>query len=93
MNSKSLLKIFALIIGFLGLTSLAFANPVNTDEATAWVNAKGYKLIDTLSNDNIEDKYKFLEDIDKSNEFNSRDWFFFGVVFSTQMDKIKYSEG
>ena len=34
--------------------------------------------------DNIEDKYKFLEDIDKSNEFNSRDWFFFGVVFSSQ---------
>jgi hypothetical protein len=32
--------------------------------------------------DSIEDKYKFLEDIDKSNEFNSRDWFFFGVVFS-----------
>ena len=69
MNSKSLLKIFALIIGFLGLTSLAFANPVNTDEATAWVNAKGYKLIDTLSNDNIEDKYTtldtmFNEDID-----------------------------
>ena len=32
--------------------------------------------------DNIEDKYKFLEDIDKSNEFNSRDWFFFGVMFS-----------
>ena len=43
--------------------------------------------------DNIEDKYKFLESIDKSNEFNLRDWFFFGVVFSTQMDKIKYSEG
>ena len=41
--------------------------------------------------DNIEDKYKFLVDIDKSNEFNSRDWFFFGVVFSTQMDKIKLS--
>jgi hypothetical protein len=32
--------------------------------------------------DSIEDRYKFLEDIDKSNEFNSRDWFFFGVVFS-----------
>lgn len=43
--------------------------------------------------DNIEDKYKFLEDIDKSNKFNSRDWFFFGVVFSTQMDQIKYSGG
>ena len=38
--------------------------------------------------DDIEDKYKFLEDIDKSNEFNSRDWFFFGIVFSTQMDKM-----
>ena len=43
--------------------------------------------------DNIEDKYKFLEDIDRFDSFNSRDWFFFGVVFSTQMDKIKYSEG
>jgi len=32
--------------------------------------------------DSIEDRYKFLEDIDKSNEFNSRDWFFFGVAFS-----------
>ena len=30
--------------------------------------------------DNIEDKYKFLEDIDKSNDFNSRDWFFFGTI-------------
>jgi hypothetical protein len=34
--------------------------------------------------DSIEDRYKFLEDIDKSNKFNSRDWFFFGVVFSSQ---------
>ena len=34
--------------------------------------------------DSIEDRYKFLEDIDKSNEFNSRDWFFFGIVFSSQ---------
>jgi hypothetical protein len=34
--------------------------------------------------DSIEDRYKFLENIDKSNEFNSRDWFFFGVVFSLQ---------
>jgi hypothetical protein len=33
--------------------------------------------------DSIEDRYKFLEDIDKSNEFNSRDWFFFGIVFSS----------
>jgi hypothetical protein len=32
--------------------------------------------------DNIEDRYKFLEDIDKSHEFNSRDWFYFGVMFS-----------
>ena len=30
--------------------------------------------------DNIEDKHKFLEDIDKFNEFNSRDWFFFGTI-------------
>ena len=30
--------------------------------------------------DSIEEKYKFLEDIDKSNEFNSRDWFFFGTI-------------
>lgn len=34
--------------------------------------------------DSIEDRYKLLEDIDKTNEFNSRDWFFFGVVFSSQ---------
>lgn len=40
-------------------------------------------LINVLFN-SIEDRYKFLEDIDKSNEFNSRDWFFFGVVFSSQ---------
>ena len=40
--------------------------------------------------DSIEERYKFLEDIDKSHEFNSRDWFFFGIVFSTQMDQIKY---
>jgi hypothetical protein len=50
-------------------------------------------LMNNIIFDNIEDKYKFLNDIDKSNEFNSRDWFFFGVVFSTQADKIKYSEG
>ena len=43
--------------------------------------------------DNIEDRYKFLENIDKFNAFNSRDWFFFGIVFSNQMDKIKYSWG
>ena len=41
-------------------------------------------LMNNIIFDNIEDKYKFLEDIDKSNEFNSRDWFFFGVVFSSQ---------
>jgi hypothetical protein len=40
-------------------------------------------LINTMFS-SIEDRYKFLEDIDKSNEFNSRDWFFFGVVFSSQ---------
>ena len=40
-------------------------------------------LINTIFS-SIEDKYKFLEDIDKSNKFNSRDWFFFGVVFSSQ---------
>jgi hypothetical protein len=40
-------------------------------------------LINTIFS-SIEDKYKFLEDIDKSNKFNSRDWFFFGVVFSLQ---------
>lgn len=50
-------------------------------------------LMNNIIFDNIEDKYKFLEDIDKSNEFNSRDWFFFGVVFSTQMDQIKYAGG
>lgn len=49
-------------------------------------------LINTMFS-SIEDKYKFLEDIDKSHEFNSRDWFFFGVVFSTQMDQIKYAGG
>ena len=40
-------------------------------------------LINILFN-SIEDKYNFLKSIDKSNEFNSRDWFFFGVVFSSQ---------
>ena len=40
-------------------------------------------LINILFN-SIKDKYNFLESIDKSNEFNSRDWFFFGVVFSSQ---------
>ena len=38
-------------------------------------------LMDILF-DNIEDRYKFLESIDKFNEFNSRDWFYFGVMFS-----------
>ena len=32
--------------------------------------------------DNIKDRYKFLESIDKFNEFNSEDWFYFGVIFS-----------
>ena len=32
--------------------------------------------------DNIEDRYKFLEDIDRFDSFNSRDWFFFGVMLS-----------
>lgn len=32
--------------------------------------------------DSIEEKYKFLEDIDRFDTFNSRDWFFFGVAFS-----------
>ena len=40
-------------------------------------------LINTMFS-SIEDRYNFLESIDKSNEFNSRDWFFFGVVFSSQ---------
>jgi len=43
--------------------------------------------------DSIEERYKFLEDIDRFDTFNSRDWFFFGVVFSTQMDQIKYAGG
>ena len=40
-------------------------------------------LINTMFS-SIENRYDFLESIDKSNEFNSRDWFFFGVVFSSQ---------
>jgi hypothetical protein len=40
-------------------------------------------LINTIFS-SIEDRYNFLEAIDKSNKFNSRDWFFFGVVFSSQ---------
>lgn len=40
-------------------------------------------LINTIFS-SIEDRYNFLESIDKSHKFNSRDWFFFGVVFSSQ---------
>ena len=63
MNSKSLLKIFASIIGFFIFCSVSFAVPVDVDEATDWVNRKGHKLIETLSNSDIEAKYTILDEM------------------------------
>ena len=54
------------------LVSILKGNDIDTRKSVIY-------LINVLFN-SIEDRYKFLEDIDKSNEFNSRDWFFFGVV-------------
>lgn len=56
------------------LVSILKGNDIDTKNSVIY-------LINVLF-DNIEDKCKFLEDIDKFNAFNSRDWFFFGVIFS-----------
>jgi phospholipid transport system substrate-binding protein len=63
MNSKSLIKIITEIFCYLILINVSIAAPVQENIAKDWVNDTGRKLIDTLSNSNIEEKYMGLENI------------------------------
>ncbi len=69
MNSKSFIKNIFIILCITMFASSVYASAVPEKEATQWVNAKGQKLISTLSSSDIEEKYKILdsmfhEDID-----------------------------
>lgn len=63
MNSKSLIKIITEIFCYLIFINVSIAAPVQENIAKDWVNDTGRKLIDTLSNSNIEEKYMGLENI------------------------------
>ena len=63
MNSKSLIKIITEIFCYLILINVSIAAPVQENIAKDWVSDTGRKLIDTLSNSNIEEKYMGLENI------------------------------
>lgn len=63
MNSKSLIKIITEFLCCVMFVGISIAAPVQDNIARNWVNDTGRKIINTLSNPNIEEKYVQLENI------------------------------
>lgn len=67
MKSKIFLQLIILFLGFFAFISESKASVVPENEASQWVNDQGYKLIDALSNQDIELKHRVLDEMFETN--------------------------
>ena len=63
MNSKSLKKIITQFFCYFIFINIAVASQLQDERVISWINDTGRKLIDVLSNPDIEEKYTKLETI------------------------------